>query len=97
MGMNKGPERQMELAIVDVFTRLIFGADHDWDARELAILQAMRQVDVLAHFRSEAEMGACLRAMGVREMIALVEEVRALVPAPVSAAGIGAVSLSSPA
>jgi hypothetical protein len=65
-----------ELAIVDVFTKLIFGVDQEWDAQELSIVQAVRQVDHNVYMDSNGEMGTYLRALGVQEMIKLVSQVK---------------------
>ena len=63
-----------EMAIVDTFTKLIFG-DKDFSGRESVIIEAFRVVnpDVLRDSRSE--MGEYLRSLGVREMIQLVSRV----------------------
>jgi hypothetical protein len=66
-----------ELAIVDTFTRLIFGQETDYRDRERAIIQALRMVDTNVILDSEREIGEYLRALGVREMIQLVSRVRA--------------------
>ncbi len=65
-----------EMAIVDTFTKLIFGdAEHYSDAETL-IIQALRAADAnLAHDAS-ADMGEYLRALEVGEMIELVARVR---------------------
>lgn len=65
-----------EMAIVDTFTKLIFGEDDQYDASELAIIQALRDVDANVALDTPSEMGAYLQALGVREMIALVSRVR---------------------
>ena len=73
-----------EMAIVDTFTKLIFADDDAYDASEMAIIQALRDVDTNVALDSHAEMGAYLRALGVREMIGLVSRVRGAL-----AAGVG--------
>jgi len=66
-----------ELAIVDAFTKLIFGVDQQyWDDQEMSILQALRQVDPNVYLDSNSEMGSYLRALGVQEMIKLVARVK---------------------
>ncbi len=68
--MDTGPVSEM--AIVDTFTKLIFGEDTHYTNRELMIIQAFRAVEKLVLFDSHREMGAYLRALGVAEMIDLV-------------------------
>ena len=65
-----------EMAIVDTFTRLIFGEEDDYSARELMIIQAYRSVDDNVLLDSHRDMGDYLRNLGVREMIQLVARVR---------------------
>ncbi|MCZ6831666.1 MAG: hypothetical protein O7F73_19150 [Gammaproteobacteria bacterium] len=65
-----------ELAIVDVFTKLIFGVEQQWDDWELSILQALRQVDHNVYMDTDNEIGTYLRALGVKEMIKLVSQVK---------------------
>jgi len=65
-----------EMAIVDTFTKLIFGEESEYSGRELMIIQAFRRVDVNVGQDSHHEMGGYLRALGVREMIKLVSRVR---------------------
>ena len=65
-----------ELAIVDVFTKLIFGVEQQWDDQELSIQQALRQVDHNVYMDTNVEMGTYLRALGVQEMIKLVSRVK---------------------
>ena len=64
-----------EMAIVDTFTKLIFG-DEGFTDRESAIIEALRSVcpDVLHD--THREIGEYLRGLGVREMIQLVSRVR---------------------
>ena len=66
-----------EMAIVDTFTRLIFGEDDHFDAAELRIVEALRLVDADMAGDSLREMGCYLRALGVAEMIQLVGRVQA--------------------
>ena len=65
-----------ELALVDVFTKLIFGVDQEMDDTEMSIVQALRQVDHNIYMDSSREMGTYLRALGVKEMIKLVALVK---------------------
>jgi hypothetical protein len=64
------------MAIVDTFTKLIFGEDSRYTAGELRIIQAFRMVDTNVVFDSHRDMGAYLRALGVEEMIQLVTRVQ---------------------
>ena len=66
-----------EMAIVDTFTRLIFGEEDLFDAAELRIDEALRLVDADMAGDSLREMGCYLRALGVAEMIQLVGRVQA--------------------
>lgn len=61
-----------EMAIVDIFTKLIFGQGNDFTSSELSIIQAFRLVDASVLCDSHHEMGEYLRNLGVREMIQLV-------------------------
>jgi hypothetical protein len=64
-----------EMAIVDTFTKLIFG-DEDLSERESLITDAFRSVNPDVLRDSYQEMGEYLRNLGVREMIQLVSRVR---------------------
>ena len=66
-----------EIAIVDTFTKLIFGQESQYDADELQIIQALRAVDANVSAGCYRDVGVYLRALGVREMIALVSRVQA--------------------
>ncbi|MEH6589965.1 MAG: hypothetical protein V7746_06920 [Halioglobus sp.] len=70
------PSSVSEIAIVDTFTKLIFGEEAHYSELELDIIHALRQVDHNMALDEHREMGRYLRAMGVREMIGLVTEVR---------------------
>ena len=82
-----------ELAIVDVFTKLIFGMNQQWSEQELSIVQALRLADHHVLMDSQGDMGIYLRALGVKEMIGLVAVVKAQLeqsatpPVSVSVAG----------
>ena len=65
-----------EMAIVDTFTKLIFGEESDYSSRELMIIQAFRTVDSNVLLDNHHNMGSYLRALGVREMIRVVSQVR---------------------
>ena len=66
----------IELAIVNVFTQLIFAVEQEWSEQELSIIQALRTTDHNIYMDSNREMGIYLRALGVQEMIGLVSEVK---------------------
>ena len=68
--------RVSEMAIVDTFTKLIFGEDTRYSNRELMIIQAFRMVDTNVVFDSHRDMGTYLRALGVGEMVKLVTRVQ---------------------
>lgn len=80
-----------EVAIVDTFTKLIFGEETDFSSRELSIIQALRLVECRLDMDCHRNLGTYLRALGVAEMIKLVGTVRcqlvqtAGLTAPVSA------------
>ena len=61
-----------KMAIVDTFTKLIFGEDGAYSVEDLRIIQAFRSADTNVALDSHRDMGGYLRAMGVREMIQLV-------------------------
>lgn len=65
-----------EMAIVDTFTRLIFG-EEDYSSSENLIIETLRLVDPNVALDSRSEMGQYLRALGVSEMIRLVSRVEA--------------------
>ncbi|MEH6584530.1 MAG: hypothetical protein V7754_21540 [Halioglobus sp.] len=65
-----------EIAIVDTFTKLIFGQESAFEDAELDIIQALRQIDSNVALDAYPQMGVYLRALGVREMIHLVSRVR---------------------
>lgn len=65
-----------EMAIVDTFTKLIFGEEGDLSAQELLIVDAFRLTDPSVIHDSYPEMGDYLRNLGVREMIQLVSRVQ---------------------
>jgi len=60
-----------EIAIVDTFTKLIFG-EENYSDRELLIIRAFRSVDSSVLLETHRDMGSYLRVLGVREMIQLV-------------------------
>jgi hypothetical protein len=63
------------MAIVDTFTKLIFG-DEDFSGLESAIIEAFRAVNPDVLRDTYPQMGEYLRSLGVREMIQLVSRVR---------------------
>ena len=65
-----------ELAIVDTFTKLIFGEESRYSDAELRIIQALRLTDDNVALDDHADMGVYLRALGVEEMIRLVSRVQ---------------------
>ncbi len=65
-----------EIAIVDTFTKLIFGEEDAFSASEELIIQAFRLVDHSVSRDSYTEMGNYLKALGVAEMIRLVTRVQ---------------------
>ncbi|MDA8752685.1 hypothetical protein N9M39_00830 [Halieaceae bacterium] len=69
-------ETVSEMAIVDTFTKLIFGEDDYYSSGELLIIQALRVVDHNLSMDGHREMGNYLRALGVGEMIKLVSRVQ---------------------
>lgn len=64
-----------EMAIVNTFTKLIFG-DEVYTASELSIIAAFQAMNVTVARDDRAEMGEFLRNLGVREMIQLVSGLR---------------------
>ena len=66
-----------EMAIVDTFTKLIFGEEDEYSGIEQSIIQAFRAVDTNVTLDSYREMGIYLRALGVKELIQLVARVQA--------------------
>jgi len=75
-GINEA-DSVSEMAIVDTFTKLIFGEEEGFSAGELQIIRALRAADVNVLLDRHREMGSYLRALGVREMIDLVSQVQA--------------------
>lgn len=64
-----------EMAIVDTFTKLIFGQESQYSGGELGIIHALRMLDDNVTLDCHRDMGVYLRALGVREMIGLVSKV----------------------
>ena len=73
----KTTEPVSEMAIVDTFTKLIFGEEDTFNSSEELIIQAFRLVDHSVVLDSHKDMGVYLRALGVSEMIQLVMRVQA--------------------
>ena len=65
-----------EMAIVDTFTKLIFGEEDTFSPSEELIIRAFRLVDHSVVLDSHRDMGIYLRALGVAEMIQLVTRVQ---------------------
>jgi len=65
-----------EMEIVDTFTKLIFGGETHYTDLESQIIQGLRSADPRLTLDNYADMGVYLRALGVREMIKLVSQVR---------------------
>lgn len=65
-----------ELAIVDTFTKLIFGEENRYSDAELRIIQGLRLTDDNVATDGHHDMGVYLRALGVEEMIRLVSRVQ---------------------
>ena len=72
----RSPGQVSEMLIEDTFTKLIFGGETRLSDREQSIVHALRLVDGHIALASDPEMGVYLRALGVREMIALVSQVK---------------------
>jgi len=70
-----------EMAIVNTFTKLIFG-DQGFTDRESEIIAALRSVRPEVLRDSYGDIGEYLRGLGVREMIQLVSRVRQQCDAP---------------
>ena len=64
------------MAIVDTFTKLIFGEEDDYSSCELLIIQAFRAVDANVLLDTHRLMGEYLRVLGVREMVQVVSRVQ---------------------
>lgn len=72
LAYNKNEANPMsEMAIVNTFTKLIFG-EVTFTERELSIIAGFRAVNADVLRDSREEMGEYLRSLGVREMIQLV-------------------------
>jgi hypothetical protein len=69
-------ESVSELAIVDTFTKLIFGEESRYSDIELRIIQALRLTDDTIAVDGHRDMGVYLRALGVKEMVKLVSRVQ---------------------
>lgn len=77
-----------EMAIVNTFTKLIFGEEASAE-RELAIIDGFRAIEVDVLRDSHEEMGEYLRNLGVREMIQLVSRLHRHLAGPVDIASSG--------
>ena len=65
-----------ELAIVDVFTRLIFSDDEGFGLEELRVVEALRGTTDNLVGASHAEIGYHLRTLGAGELAGLVVAIR---------------------
>lgn len=81
-----------EMAIVDTFTKLIFGESDDYSSRERLIIDAFREVDANVFRDTYPEMGEYLRNLGVREMIHLVARLKDHMSEPAFTPGISGLS-----
>jgi hypothetical protein len=70
---KEGP--MSEMAIVNTFTKLIFGED-DFSAREVAIIEALQSMNNGVSCATRKAVGEYLRNLGVREMIDLVSSLQ---------------------
>lgn len=95
--LTKQTDSVSEMAIVDTFTKLIFGESAQYSSQELLIIQALRLADANVAFDSHSDMGDYLRALGVAEMIHLVADVQQqLIPSlPPFVAGTPSAALHS--
>tara|TARA_R110001599_G_scaffold353885_1_gene602452 strand:- start:26195 stop:26506 length:312 start_codon:yes stop_codon:yes gene_type:complete len=75
-GNFRTSEPVSEMAIVDTFTKLIFGEEDAFSSSEELIIEACRLVDHSVVLDSRRDMGVYLRALGVAEMIQLVSRVQ---------------------
>ena len=73
--MQSNASSASDMAIVDTFTKLIFGEEADFSDRELRIIGALRTVDANVSMDTLHDMGNYLRALGVAEMVKLVAQV----------------------
>ena len=64
-----------EMLVVNTFTKLIFDHESEFSPVELEIIQALRLVDENVVLDSHRDMGAYLQALGVAEMVKLVDRV----------------------
>lgn len=81
-----------EMAIVDTFTKLIFGESGDYSPRERLIIDAFREVDANVFRDTYPEMGEYLRNLGVREMIHLVARLKEHISEPAFTPGVSGIS-----
>lgn len=90
MRQGRSDRQDSEMAIVNTFTRLIFGDDTGFSNQELRIVEALAAVQAGAIRPLESsDWAACLQAMSVAEMIELVGAVRARLEQEASAAPLG--------
>jgi len=82
LGKKVGDVGISEMAIVDTFTKLIFGEERDYSAEELQIIDAFSIAEFGVPSQDHAELGEMLRELGVRQMIDLVVRVRDVLAMP---------------
>ena len=58
-----------EMAIVDTFTKLIFGEEEEFSSSEELIIQALRLADTSVAPDTRRDLGQYLRALGVAEKV----------------------------
>lgn len=74
--IGANPTGISEMAIVDTFTKLIFGEDREYTDQEIQIIDAFSLAEFGVPSRDPSVLGAMLRELGVRQMIDLVVRVR---------------------
>lgn len=68
-----------EMSIVDVLTKLIFDADSELQESELMVIELLTQVVESLAGESRRDISEYLRAMGVDEMITVVNHIKRLI------------------
>ena len=68
-----------EMAIVDMFTQLIFDAETALDESGLLLLELLSQIEPSLLDASRRDLSEYLRAMNVSEMIEVVSEIKELI------------------
>ncbi len=75
-GNDTSTELMDEMAIVGVFTRLIFDPDAELDDTELLVVELLAQQEPGLSAATRRELSEHLRAMGVDEMITVVARIK---------------------